>query len=202
MNDQYMLIQKEHLEAAWSRGEEMLEQALPATRKKDCFCFQAFGEECELCPEKISFGEKMITGAEGILISLYARDVLDEPPELHPLQSFKELPDSGPYQAAFVARSEHVLVSHVLEIQRQQEEIAQHFSGSINHDAVSGDFSFTLHPLPRIPLYYIFYLPDEEFPAAVTCLFAADATRHLTVDGLADVAEYTGKRIISFVTGS
>jgi hypothetical protein len=36
----------------------------------------------------------------------------------------------------------------------------------------------------------------------VTCLFAANATRHLTVDGLADVAEYTAKRIISFVTGS
>jgi len=199
VKDQYLLIQLEHLKAAWSRGEEMLEQALPATRKGDCLCFQAFGEECELCPEKISFGGKWITGAEGILISLYARNVLDEPAKLHPLQSFKELPDSGPYQAAFVARSEHVLVSHVLEIQRQQEAIAQHFSGSINHDAVSGDLSLTLHPLPRIPLYYIFYLPDEEFPAAVTCLFAADATRHLTVDGLADVAEYTGKRIIELV---
>jgi hypothetical protein len=199
MNNQYLLIQKEHLEAAWSRGEEMLEQALPATRKGDCFCFQAFGEECELCQEKIRFGGKLITGAEGILISLYARNVLDEPPKLHPLQSFKELPDSGPYQAAFVARSEHILISHVLEIQRQQEAIAQHFSGSINRDAVSGDFSLTLYPLPRIPLYYIFYLPDEEFPAAVTCLFAADATSHLTVDGLADVAEYTGKRIIELV---
>jgi hypothetical protein len=33
----------------------------------------------------------------------------------------------------------------------------------------------------------------------VTCLFAADAAKHLTVDGLADVAEYTGKRIIELV---
>jgi hypothetical protein len=199
MNDQYLLIQTEHLEAAWSRGEKMLEQALPAIRKKDCFCFQAFGEECELCPEKISFAGKLITGAEGILISLYARNVLDEPPKLHPLQSFKELPDSRPYQSAFVARSEQVLVSHVQKIQSQQEAIAHRFSGRINEDAVSGDFSFTLHPLPRIPLYYIFYLPDEEFPAAVTCLFAADATTHLPVDALADVAEYTGKRIIELV---
>lgn len=199
MNNQYLLIQKKHLEAAWSRGEEMLKRALPATRKGDCFCFQAFGEECELCPETISLGGKLTAGAEGILISLYARNALDQPPKLHPLQSFKELPDSGPYQAAFVARSEHILVSHVREIQRQQEAIVQHFSGTINHDAVSGDFSFTLYPLPRIPLYYIFYLPDEEFPAAVTCLFAADATTHITVDGVADVAEYTGKRIIELV---
>jgi hypothetical protein len=118
MNDQYLLIQKEHLEAAWSRGEEMLEQALPATRKGDCLCFQAFGEECEFCPEKISLAGKLITGAEGILISLYARNVLDEPPELHPLQSFKELPDSGPYQAAFVARSEQILIPHVPTMMR------------------------------------------------------------------------------------
>ena len=33
----------------------------------------------------------------------------------------------------------------------------------------------------------------EEFPAAVTILFAANATNHLPVDGLADVAEHTAK---------
>ena len=33
MNEQYLLIQTEHLEAAWARGEEMLEQALPVTEK-------------------------------------------------------------------------------------------------------------------------------------------------------------------------
>lgn len=202
MTDQYLLIQKEHLKEAWFRGKEVLERALPAKLESDCLYFQAFGENCELFSEEIHLGGKPIAGAEGILISLYARKVQNKPPIMHPLQSFKELPDSGPYQGAFVARSEQVLVPHVPAIKPQQEAIALHFSGTVNDDAVSGDFSFTIYPLPRIPLYYIFYLPDEEFPAAVTCLFAADATTHLSVDGLADVAEYTGKRIISFVTGS
>ena len=202
MNDQYLLIQMDHLKEAWLRVKKLLEQALPARQEGDCFYFQAFGETCELGPDVISLGGKPATGPEGILISLYARKVRDEPAITHPLQSFKELPNSGPYQAAFVARSEHVLVPHVLSIQRQKQVIAQYFSGKVNTDAPSGDFSFTLYPLPRIPLYYIFYLPDEEFPAAVTCLFAADATSHLSVDGLADVAEYTGKRIISLVRSS
>ena len=202
MNDQYLLIQMDHLKEAWLRGKKLLEQALPARQEGDCFYFQAFGETCELGPDVISLGGKPATGPEGILISLYARKVRDEPAITHPLQSFKELPNSGPYQAAFVARSEHVLVPHALSIQRQKQVIAQYFSGKVNTDAPSGDFSFTLYPLPRIPLYYIFYLPDEEFPAAVTCLFAADATSHLSVDGLADVAEYTGKRIISLVRSS
>ena len=35
----------------------------------------------------------------------------------------------------------------------------------------------------------------EEFLAAVTCLFAADGTNHLPVDGPADVAEHTAKRV-------
>lgn len=202
MNDQYLLIQMEHLKEAWLRGKETLEQTLPARLEGDCFYFQAFGETCELCPEVISLGGKPATGPEGILISLYARQARDAPTKMHPLQSFKELPDSGPYQAAFVARSEQPLVPHVLSIQQQKQVIANYFSGEVNSDAPSGDFSFTLYPLPRIALYYIFYLPDEEFPAAVTCLFAADATKHLSVDGLADVAEYTGKKIISLVTGS
>jgi len=202
MNDQYLLIQMEHLKEAWLRGKEILEQALPARKEDDCFYFQAFGETCKLCQDAISLGGKPATGPEGILISLYARNVRDEPAKIHPLQSFKELPNSGPYQGAFVARSEQVLVPHVLSILRQKQVIAQYLSGKVNTDAPSGDFSFTLYPLPRIPLYYIFYLPDEEFPAAVTCLFAADATSHLSVDGLADVAEYTGKKIISLVAGS
>ena len=202
MNDQYLLIQMEHLKEAWLRGKETLVQTLPARLEGDCFYFQAFGETCELCQDAITLGGMVATGPEGILISLYARQVREEPTKMHPLQSFKELPNSGPYQGAFVARSEQVLVPHVLSIQREKQGIAQHFSGVVNTDAPSGDFSFTLYPLPRIPLYYIFYLPDEEFPAAVTCLFAADAASHLSVDGLADVAEYTGKKIISLVEGS
>jgi len=199
MNDQYLLIQKEHLKEAWLRGREVLELALPARMEDDCFSFQAFGEICKLCQDSIKLGGKPATGAEGILISLYARSVRNEPANIYPLQSFKELPNSGPYQGAFVARSEQILAPHVLSIQRQKQVIAQHFSGKVNDDAPSGDFSFTLYPLPRLPLYYIFYLPDEEFPASVTCLFAADVTSHLPVDGLADVAEYTGKKIVSLV---
>ncbi|MGD8915084.1 MAG: DUF3786 domain-containing protein [Syntrophobacterales bacterium] len=202
MNDQYLLIQMEHLKEAWLRGKETLVQTLPARLEGDCFYFQAFGETCELCQDAITLGGMPATGPEGILISLYARQVGEEPAKMHPLQSFKELPNSGPYQGAFVARSEQVLVPHVLSIQREKQGIAKHFSGAVNTDAPSGDFSFTLYPLPRIPLYYIFYLPDEEFPAAVSCLFAADAASHLSVDGLADVAEYTGKKIISLVEGS
>jgi hypothetical protein len=104
-----------------------------------------------------------------------------------------------PYRGAFATHAEQTLQPYVPAIRQHQKDLLGRFSGHINPDASSGDFSFTLYPLPRIALYYIFYLPDEEFPAAVACLFPANATNFLPVAGLADVAEYTAKKIIELV---
>jgi len=81
-------------------------------------------------------------------------------------------------------------------IRERKEEIKAVFDGEDGHD---GDFSFILYPLPKIALYYIFYLADEEFPASVTTLFCDNALSFMPLDGLADVAEYTSKEIIRLV---
>jgi len=150
-------------------------------------------------PDEITLGGEPAQGAEGILTALYACRVPDRDVRLHPLKSFKELPGSMPYQVAFAANSERVLEPHVESVRKRQGEIVSKFSGAVNTDAPSGDFSFTLYPLPRIPLYYIFHLPDAEFPAGVSCLFAADTHEFMPLDGLADVAEYTARRIIALL---
>ena len=64
---------------------------------------------------------------------------------------------------------------------------------------MGGDFSFVVYPLPKIALCYIFYDPDEDFPASVTCLFSNNARRFLPLDGLADVGEYTSRKILEIV---
>jgi len=199
MSQNYLSIQQEYLEKAWSRPSVELESSLPAFKQEGCFHFQAFGEACVFGRQSILLGRELTTGPEGLLIAMYASCVVDEPVQAHPLQSFKELPGSMPYQATFSAVAERILMPHEPAIESLQEKVVSAFSGRQNVDAVSGDFSFTLYPLPRIPLYYIFHLPDEEFPASVTCLFAANALRFLPLDGLADVAEYTAKRIIAMI---
>jgi hypothetical protein len=100
-----------------------------------------------------------------------------------------------PYQDAFTTRSEKSLAPFLSHIQRCKKRIIELFDGHENN-AAPGDFSFTLYPVPKIPLHYIFYCADEEFPASVTCLFAGNAELFLPVDALADVAEYTAKKII------
>jgi hypothetical protein len=200
MYQNFLHIQKEYLEQVWSRPLGELEIALPARRQGDCFHFQAFGEPCELYPHEIILGGQRLTGPEGILIALYASQVPNEQIVLRPLKAFKQLPGSMGYQGAFVVNAEQILHQHVPAIQHHQGNLVTRFSGHLNTDAPRCDFSFTLYPLPRVALYYIFYLPDEEFPARVTCLFPFNATNFLPVAGLADVAEYTAKKIIELVT--
>jgi hypothetical protein len=197
MTPGYLKIRNEYLGKAWDRSPAELAVCLPAEINGDRLRFQAFGEECLLSREEIMLGGETAAGPVGLLIALYASGVPDLPVQLQPLKSFKDLPNSMPYQAAFAANAERLLVPHVAKINLHQEKIIAAFPGHLNEDALSGDFSFTLWPLPRVPLYYIFHLPDEEFPASVTCLFADNAALFMPIDGLADVAEYTGKKMIS-----
>ena len=45
-----------------------------------------------------------------------------------------------------------------------------------------GDAAFELRALPRIPLEYIFYAEDDEFPAQLTITFDRTIDRHLPLD--------------------
>ncbi|UCG63848.1 MAG: DUF3786 domain-containing protein [Deltaproteobacteria bacterium] len=199
MDDKLLKIQLAYLKELYRHLPEDLEQSLPAIWENDVFTFKAFGEPCSIRPEGITLGGEPLTGPKGILVALYARNARREPVLLNPLKSFKEIKGSMPYQGAFTIRSEKSLAPFVSDIQRCKKRIIDAFDGHENEGA-PGDFSFTVYPLPKIPLYYVFYRTDEEFPASVTCLFAANAELFLPVDGLADVAEYTAKKIIEIAT--
>lgn len=200
MGQNFLDIQKEYLQKVWLRPIRELEESLPARYDRSCLHFQAFGEPCELHPREIILGGEPLRSPEGILIAMYASFVANEPVQLKPLKSFKQFPGGMGYQGAFAMNAEKVLHPHVIATEKRKEEIVQRFSGHPNPDAPRCDFSFTLYPLPRVALYYVFNLPDEEFPASVTCLFASNADRFLPVAGLADTAEYTAKKIIQLVT--
>lgn len=200
MSQNFLPIQKEYLQKAWGRSIRELEESLPARYENSCLFFQAFGEPCETHPQEIILGGEPLRSAEGILIAMYASFVTNEPVQLKPLKSFKQFPGGMGYQGAFAMNAEKVLYPQVEAIRKRQEELTARFSGYLNRDAPRCDFSFTLYPLPRIALYYIFNLPDEEFPARVTCLFASNADHFLPVAGLADVAEYTARKIIQLIT--
>ena len=199
MSSKLLEIQLTYLKELYDQLPEDLEERLPAIRENDSFHFKTFGQPCILNPQWITLGGEKLASPTGVLIALYARHARREAVQLEPVKSFKQIKGTMPYHGGFTARSEKSLIPYVSQIQTSKKKIISYFDGHENEGA-RGDFSFTLYPLPKVPLYYNFYLADEEFPASVICLLAANAELFMPVDGLADVGEYTAKRIIEMVT--
>jgi hypothetical protein len=179
--------------------KDNVEKWLGSERKENGFRFRAFGEDCFLNPEGITLSGSHVDDPKGLLISLYALHGSSAPLQLEPFKSFKDFPGSMPYHGAFSTNSERILVPHVHLIREKQRDIEEIFDGREPPPGSPGDFSFLLYPLPKIPLFYIFYIEDDDFPASATCLFAANALSFMPLDGLADVAEVTSRSIIEFI---
>jgi hypothetical protein len=176
-----------------------LEAWLPAEKRGSSYEFRAFGETCSLGRKEIALSGKKESGPKGLILSLYALHAVPDPLILEPFKAFKDFPGTMPDHGAFAANSQRPLIPHVLRIKGASSGIVEAFHGENTLPGTGGDFSFLLFPLPKIALGYVFYLPDEDFPPSVTCLFSSNAPRFMPLDGLADVAEYTTKKIIELL---
>ncbi len=196
----YAEIARNYLEKAFGRGLDVLEKALPATAKEKGLVFKAFGKTCKITKEKIFLDDLLEEGPKGVLVSLYAfYTPVDSITTLTTWKSFKDFPGTMPYWEPFRANAEQVLIPFVETIHRNQQKICNHFDGYIATN-IPGDFSMVLFPFPKVPLLYIFYLPDDEFPAEAKCLFAG-GDQFMPVDALADIAEHTSRTIIELIKG-
>jgi len=201
MIDNYAKIAKANLEKLYRSLPADLAENLPARQNGNQFVFKAFGEICTMTPEAIKLGDGGHPTALEILISLYALNAKPDPPVLQPFKSYKDFPDSMPYVAAFTSHAEQLLVPHVNAIDASISRIKEVLNGAEAPAEMSGDFSFLVYPLPKIALCYIFYEADEDFPASCTCLFSNNAGLFLPVDALADVGEYTSRKIMEIIGG-
>ncbi len=199
MSNNYAKIIQNNLKRLYGNLPEDLARVLPSEQDGDSFLFNAFGEKCELRPDGIFLGEVQQTGVIGILISLYALHAGPEPSMLEPLKAFKDFPNSMPYAGAFVTHTQQILVPHVDKIQKARDQIMANLLGRNAPAGVESDFSFIVYPLPKIALCYIFYEADDDFSASVTCLYSNNALLFLPIDALADVGEYTSRKILDII---
>ncbi len=196
MATNYEKMIKENLGALFENLPRDLEKRLGASKNGAGFSLRAFGEEARFDPEQVMFSGVKNVDPKGLLVALYAKHAGLEEIRLEPYRAFKDFPGSMPYHGAFSANSERVLIPHVDKILEKKEDIILAFAGKSGQ---GGDFSMLLYPLPKIVVYTIFYLADDEFPPSATCLFSANALDFMPLDGLADVAEYTSRKIIDMV---
>jgi hypothetical protein len=59
-----------------------------------------------------------------------------------------------------------------------------------------GDAAFTISALPRLPITFVLWCADEEFPASVKILFDASAEKHVPLGVLAGLVNLTVKRLL------
>lgn len=199
MSNNYAKIVQDNLEKLFENIPTDLADALPAQQNGDAFLFEAFGETCEIRSDGIFLGEVQQAGVIGILISLYALNAKPETCLIEPLKAFKDFPNSMPYAGAFVTHTQQILVPYVDNIESSSDRIIETLKGCKAPSNVGGDFSFMVYPLPKIALCYIVYEADEDFPASVTCLYSNNAHSFLPIDALADVGEYTSKKILDII---
>lgn len=200
MTDNYEKITHSNLHTLYSNLPADMAERLPAEKEGDRFTFEAFGESCTIAPNGIKLGDGRRPSVLNLLISLYALHAVVDQAVLEPFKSYKDFPGSGPYAAAFTSHAEQILVPEVPAIKDSRELIKRRLKGREAPASLSGDFSLLVFPLPKIALGYIFYEADEEFPASATCLFSGNARLFLPVDALADVGEYTSRKILEIIT--
>jgi hypothetical protein len=201
MTDNYAKIVQDNLSRLYSNLPKDLAKNLPGEQDGERFVFDAFGEKCVIEPNRITLGEEEHSSVFGILISLYALNASSDICVPLPLKSFKEFPDSMPYVGAFATHTEKLLVPYVEKIKESAQRITKILKGEKAPSEAGGDFSLFVYPLPKIALCYIFYEADDDFPASVTCLYSNNANQFMSVDGLADVGEYTSRKIINLIEG-
>ncbi|MEJ5300979.1 MAG: DUF3786 domain-containing protein [Thermodesulforhabdaceae bacterium] len=196
--ENYKSIIQSYLDRAFARGIDLLRISIPAHLEDDKLEFKAFGANCFIKKDGVFIDGYSEEGPKGVLVSIYALYApQNEIATVTSWQAFRDLPNSMPYWGAFRSNAEEPLIPFVEKVFSLRREICDWLGGYFTSDT-PGDFAFVVFPFPKIPLLYIFYLPDEEFPAEAKCLFAAQDP-FMPVDALADVAEHTSRLMIEFV---
>ncbi len=199
MSGNYAAIVQDNVQKLFENKARDLAFELGATQDGDQLTFRAFGGECIINPQGIFRDGQPLDGPSGVVVSLYALKVNPLLVKETPFKAYKEMDDSMPYAGAFATHTEQILVPKVEAIHAKRDFIADKLDGGPGPDDLPGDFSLLLSPLPKIRLCYIFYLPDDDFPASVTCLFSNNAGLLMPTDGLADVGEYTSRTILELL---
>lgn len=129
-------------------------------------------------------GEAKLSLQEQGLILHYllgARDI----PLTHTPITFREIPSGEFYYQPFLKRAQVPLVQ---TFGANHELFRQAGSKLGGIDAKMGDLSLTFRPFPKIPLTFILWREDDEFPPEGNILFDASVKHHLSGEDIAFLA--------------
>ncbi|HWI54594.1 MAG TPA: DUF3786 domain-containing protein [Desulfobacteria bacterium] len=101
--------------------------------------------------------------------------------------SFKELPDGAIYIDPFTRRTINPMVKTFAEKQDLFFQLAETVGA---RKESLGDTSLTINVFPRVPITYVLYSADDEFPASGNVLFDGSAPNYLPTEDYAIAASF------------
>jgi hypothetical protein len=96
--------------------------------------------------------------------------------------SFKELTDGAIYIEPFTNRAINPMLKMFAHRQRELIESAQNYGGRVEN---LGDTSVTINVFPNVPITFVIYSADDEFPASGNILFDRSASCYLPTEDYA-----------------
>ena len=135
--------------------------------------------------------EKPLSFQEYLVLLVYLLKAQDRPLEGKKV-SERELPGGELF-----FRGPHALLKEPLEKKFGQDPqgFLQSGLGLGGRETGNGDASFELQVLPRIPVEYILYVEDEEFPSQISINFDSSISRHLPLDVIWAIINLTSRRL-------
>ena len=137
--------------------------------------------------------EKPLSFQEHLVILMYLIKARDYPLDRKKV-SERELPGGELF-----FRGPHALVKKPLEKKfgKDPQGFLLAGLGLGGQDTGKGDASFQIPVLPRIPVEYILYVEDEEFPPQITINFDSSISRHLPLDVIWALINLTGRCLLA-----
>ncbi len=96
--------------------------------------------------------------------------------------TFKELPGGQIYVEPYQGRAIKPLLKHFGQEPELFREIALTLGGKTES---IGDVSVVLYPFPRVPVGFVFWEGDDEFPPSATIIYDASASHYLPTENYA-----------------
>jgi hypothetical protein len=108
--------------------------------------------------------------------------------------AYKDIPGGLLYAGVFARRVTEPLQR---KFGRSAESFSQAGMKSGGEPMEIGDASFILHAFPCVPLQYVLWEGDEEFPPSVQLLFDASVDHYLTLEDIVVLGQVTTGRLIN-----
>ena len=181
-------------ERATKAGAEYLK-----SEKGEAILLSLFSE-----PYHMVFPQMEFLGSASSVVSLAVRTLLlhyllqaDGSPLAERWVAYQDIPGGLLYAGVFGKRVTEPLAKAFGRSHRSFMEAGLQLGGKPVH---VGDASFILRALPRVPLQFVLWEGDDEFPPKVHLLFDASVDHYLSLEDIVVLGQMAARRIIHRTT--